>query len=116
MIKNYGVIIQTTRNDSGSFFAMNDTCHDTLEAAMAEAGEFLNEESVTHIAGYRHKVMGIFALDTVTGDIEPHLNRKQLINLIELGEQEQEREEADERRYGSYADQHRLTTFEVGVS
>lgn len=100
----YGTMIETTPTKGKTFYAMDDACHATAEDALVEAARFYNEECLPVYSGYRHRLIGIFAMDTESGTFCTFATRKQVVRYVEIAEEAADREERDAARYGNEAD------------
>lgn len=109
-MQTFGVILKKTSFDGSTYFAMEDTTQDTAELAFVEAHSLMKDEQTYDPKS--HRVMGIFCMDD-EGRFMTFMTRRQIEDAIEQGEQDLEREEANEHKYGSYASQHSLRASDV---
>lgn len=109
-IEGYGLVIKFFEQNGDSYLALEDVCHVSADAALADAFLFLNEEEIS--TKKESRVIGIFAIDG-HGNTSTYLNRSQIIDARDSAEAHQDSLNRDDRRYGSYEQQHSLRVGDV---
>ena len=101
-----------SRHVAAPYAHLDDSTHQTLQEAIDEAMGFFGE------GGWgdgedNTRLLGIFSVDMETGDQKQIYNRKELLAYLNVLQEMEYREDADEETYGSYYDQHRLRMEDV---
>lgn len=102
-IAGYGLVIRFFNQAGDSYLALEDVCHTSSDAALADAFRFLDDEQSS--VKKEHRVVGIFAMDG-HGNTETYLNRNGIINARDTAEALAWKAESEDRKYGSYIEQH----------
>ena len=100
MILQYGLLLETNGRGDMDGSLTFDTAEDALNSAYAlfQSG---------------HNSISLFSVDIKSGEIKQVMDRREIANRCYRYEEAERSEEAEDRKCGSYFDQHALRTSDV---